>query len=165
MREWLSGDKSARKESPKVGESLRKDKLNMDERGGFLDKGFRLEGTLEVTGTVRIEGEVKGEVRSKGQLILGETAHIEGEIECAFLSVAGRVNGNVRCTDRLEILRSGVVEGDVHTPSLGIEPGGILEGHCHMRTEDKPASVARALTPPVTVVTPGSSESDSREVV
>ncbi len=102
---------------------------------GFLDKMDRLEGTLELAGTFRIECEVKGTVRCKKKLIVGKSARIEGEIEAAIVTVAGKINGNVRGTDRVEILPSGVLVGEVDTPCLVIEAGGILNGRSTMPTE------------------------------
>ncbi len=101
----------------------------------FLDKLDRLEGTLELAGTFRIESEVKGTVRCKKQLIVGKSARIEGEIEAAIVTVAGKVNGNVRGTDRVEILPTGVLVGEVETPCLVVEPGGILNARSNMPTE------------------------------
>ena len=101
----------------------------------FLDKEDRLEGTLELAGTFRIESEVKGTVRCKKKLIVGESARIEGEIEAAIVTVAGKVNGNVRGTDRVEILPTGVLVGEVDTPCLVVESGGILNGRSNMPTE------------------------------
>lgn len=129
MRKWLSGSKPA----------------GTDEWLGFLDQGVKLEGTLELAGTFRIDGEFKGTVRSKERLILGENARVEGEIEGTLISVAGKINGNIKGTNRVEILSGGVVEGEVRTPCLVIEAGGVLEGRCHMRTEAKPAKASQPL--------------------
>ena len=49
--------------------------------------------------------------------------------------MAGRVNGNVRGTDRVEILSSAVLVGEVDTPCLVIESGGILNGRSNMPME------------------------------
>lgn len=101
----------------------------------FLDKGDRLDGTLELAGTFRIESEVKGTVRCKNRLIVGEHARIEGEVEGAIVTVAGKINGNVHGTSRVEILPSGVVKGEVHTPCLVIEAGGVLAGRSDMPSQ------------------------------
>ena len=106
----------------------------------LLQKEDRLEGTLEVSGKFRIESEVKGTVRCKTELIVGHSARIEGQVEATIVIVAGKVNGNIRGTDRVEILPSGVVEGDVHAPRVVIQLGGVLEGSCHMREQTKPAT-------------------------
>lgn len=108
-------------------------------QGGFLAQGVRVEGILDLGSAFRIDGEVKGPVRCKDHLVLGENAQVEGEIEAAIVSVAGKVNGSVLGKDRVEILPSGMVEGEVYTPALVVEAGGVLEGHCHMRGDAKPA--------------------------
>jgi len=107
---------------------------------GFLDRGVKLEGTLELGGTFRIDGEVRGTVRCKERLIVGEGGRLEGEVESALVTVAGRVHGKLTTKSRVEILPTGVVEGEVHTPCLVIEAGGVLEGRCFMNPEPKPAA-------------------------
>lgn len=113
----------------------------------FLDRGDKLEGTLELGGTFRIESEVKGTVRCKNRLIIGEHASIEGEIEGAIVTVAGKINGNVRGSSRVEILPGGIVRGEVYTPYLVMHPGGVLDGQSHMPAEAtaKPIEVAQPL--------------------
>lgn len=106
---------------------------------GFLDRGVKLEGTLDLAGTFRVDGEIKGTVRCKEHLIVGESGRLEGEIEAALVSVSGKIKGTVRGRTRVELLPSGSIEGEIHTPCLVIEAGGVLEGRCHMRAEAKPA--------------------------
>lgn len=155
MKNWLGSETSEANPRPRVEQLQNTEKLGSEDTG-FLPHGFRLEGTLDVSGALRIDGGVKGTVRSQSQLSLGKEAHIEGEVQCAFLSVGGKVNGNVHCTERLDILSTGLVEGDVHTPALGIEPGGILEGRCHMQTEAKAGTASKDVTLPMSVVWPAS---------
>ncbi|MFQ5696452.1 MAG: polymer-forming cytoskeletal protein [Terriglobia bacterium] len=113
---------------------------------GFLDRGVKLEGTLELAGTFRIDGEAKGTIRCKERLIVGETGRLEGEVEGTLVSVAGKIKGTVRSTNWVEILPSGAVEGEVHTPCLVIEAGGVLDGRCHMRADAKPAPATESVS-------------------
>ena len=115
---------------------------------GFLDKGVRLEGTLELAGTFRIDGEVRGTVRSKERLIVGEGGRVEGEVIASVVSVSGKVHGKVNGLTRVEILPTGSIEGEVHTPCLVIEAGGVIEGRCHMRAETKPARAPQPMPIP-----------------
>jgi len=105
----------------------------------FFEKGVKLEGTVELPGTFRLEGEVKGTVRCKGQVIVGEHARVEGDVQGAIVSVAGQIKGNVTGKSRVEILSSGAIEGEVSTTCLVIEPGGVLDGQCHMRNQTESA--------------------------
>lgn len=99
---------------------------------GFLAKGVRLEGTLELAGTFRLDAQVKGNIVSNTRLLLGESARVEGQIEGNQIVIGGRFDGVIFARGRVEILAKGVVTGEVHTPCLVIEPGGILDGRCHM---------------------------------
>jgi len=99
---------------------------------GFIDQGVTMEGTLTVTGTFRIDGNVKGNVISDQTLILGENAKVEGQIEGNRVVIAGRYDGVIFAKGRVEIQPKGVVTGEVHSPCLVIDPGGIFDGRCHM---------------------------------
>jgi len=103
-----------------------------EEWTGFIDQGVTLEGTLTVKGTFRIDGNVKGSVISEQTLILGENAKVEGQIEGNRVVISGRYDGVIFAKGRVEIQAKGVVTGEVHSPCLVIDPGGIFDGRCHM---------------------------------
>jgi len=99
---------------------------------GFLDKGVRFEGTLEVSGVFRIDGRVKGNLISSHSLILGEDGRVEGQIEGNHVVIAGKFDGVIFAKGRVEIQTKGIVTGEIHSPCLVIEAGGIFDGQCHM---------------------------------
>ena len=99
---------------------------------GFIDQGVTMEGTLQVKGTFRIDGNVKGNIISEQTVILGEGAKVEGQIEGNQVVIAGRFDGVIFAKGRVEIQAKGVVTGEVHSPCMVIDPGGIFDGRCHM---------------------------------
>ena len=103
-----------------------------EEWTGFIDQGVTLEGTLTVTGTFRIDGNVKGNIISEQTVILGEGAKVEGQIEGDRVVISGRFDGVIFAKGRVEIEAKGVVTGEVHSPCMVIDPGGIFDGRCHM---------------------------------
>ncbi len=113
---------------------------------GFLDKNVRLEGTLEASGVLRLDAQMKGNILSSHSLILGEGARIEGQIEGNHVAIAGKFDGVIFAKGRVEIQPKGVVTGEIHTPCLVIEPGGIFDGQCHMLTASE---TAKPLTIPI----------------
>src|SRR5271157_1558986 len=117
-----------------------------EEWTGFIDQGVTLEGTLQLTGTFRIDGNVKGNIISEQTVVLGEGAKVEGQIEGNRVVIAGRYDGVIFAKGRVEIQAKGVVTGEIHTPCLIIEPGGIFDGHCHMLAASE---AARPLTIPI----------------
>ena len=115
----------------------RRETPSQNEWSGFLDRTVRFEGTLEFSGTLRIEAQVKGNILSNQTLVLGEGAKVEGQIEGNHVIIAGRFDGVIFAKGRVEIQSQGVVSGEIHSPCLVIEPGGIFDGHCHMTSSSQ----------------------------
>jgi cytoskeletal protein CcmA (bactofilin family) len=111
-----------------------------EEWTGFIDQGVTLEGTLQLKGTFRINGSVKGNIISEQTVILGEDAKVEGQIEGNRVVIAGRFDGVIFARGRVEIEAKGVVTGEVHSPCMVIDPGGIFDGSCHMLASSDAAS-------------------------
>jgi len=99
---------------------------------GFLDKGVTLEGHIELAGTFRIDCQMKGTIVSNSTVVIGENARVEGEIDGNHVVVGGRFEGVISAKGRVEILAKGIVRGEVRSPCLVIEAGGILDGRCQM---------------------------------
>ena len=111
------------------------DRKNAGESGdwiGFLDKGVKFDGRLELSGAFRMDASLKGTIVSNSTLVLGENARVEGEIQGNQVVVAGRFDGTLTAKGRVEIQAKGVVRGEIHAPCLMIEAGGIFDGRCHM---------------------------------
>ena len=102
------------------------------ELNGFLDRGATFRGELEFEDTMRIDGKFNGKIHSKNELIVGESAHIEGDIHVGRIAISGTVVGKIVADIRVEIHRNGKVYSDVDTPALIIEEGAIFQGNCVM---------------------------------
>src|SRR5437016_6141857 len=98
----------------------------------FLDHGSSFKGELEFEDTMRIDGRFNGKIVSKNELIVGESATIEGELNVGSIAISGTVIGKVTATQRVEIHRNGKVYSDIDTPALVIEEGAIFQGNCTM---------------------------------
>jgi len=107
---------------------------------GFLDRGSSFSGELEFEDTMRIDGRFVGKIVSKNELIVGESANIEGDIHVGKIAVSGTVRGTIKADQKIEIHRSGRVYSDLETPALIIEEGAVFEGKCIMG-EQKPMAV------------------------
>ncbi|MDR1069563.1 MAG: polymer-forming cytoskeletal protein [Gracilibacteraceae bacterium] len=95
---------------------------------------FILPADAYVTGKIvsksdaRIEGKFDGEIEIKGDLTLGVSAEVEGNIKARNVSVGGKVKGGVTAGNLLEITASGSLRGDIITKELLIETGGVFVG-------------------------------------
>ena len=113
----------------------------------IVSEGTRIEGKMTFDSISRVHGILIGEVHSAAgsQLILSETAMVEGEIFADSLFIDGFVKGDVTAKTKVVISRTGRVLGNIHTPSLRVEFGGYFEGRCAMESEGFTSD--RALAP------------------
>jgi cytoskeletal protein CcmA (bactofilin family) len=98
----------------------------------LLAKDVDFKGVVNFDGTVRIDGRVEGEIHTTGTLIVGEHAVIKGVVSAAVLMNSGRINGTITAIERIQILKPGVLVGDIRTPSIAIEEGSHFHGMCDM---------------------------------
>jgi cytoskeletal protein CcmA (bactofilin family) len=103
-----------------------------DEISGFLDEGTGINGELHFAGRLRLDGDFQGSICADGTLVVGADALVRGDIKVAEIEIAGQVFGNIEAKRRVEILGTGRVQGDIHTPILVMEPGSTLDGRTSM---------------------------------
>ena len=93
----------------------------------LISASVRLEGSIEAEGTLIVEGSVRGTVNCTSLEIL-ENGRVEANIECESVTVAGEFEGEMICSRKLSILRTGKVLGGITYSALSIESGGLLDG-------------------------------------
>jgi len=103
-----------------------------EELNGFLDEGTEFSGELRFRDVLRIDGRAKGRIVSDNTLIIGETGQVDAEIDCGVVSIRGRVSGQVRGRQRIELLSGCRVQARLVSPKLLIEDGAFFEGDCQM---------------------------------
>ena len=89
-------------------------------------------GSLAFSGTVRIDGKFEGQVHTDDTLIVGETGHLIAEITAGTIICIGRVEGTLMASKKVEIHANSRVVGNIKSPALYIELGGVLDGSCDM---------------------------------
>ena len=93
----------------------------------LISASVRLEGSIEAEGTLIVEGSVRGTVNCTSLEIL-ENGRVEANIEGENVTVAGEFEGEMICSRKLSILRTGKVLGGITYSALSIESGGLLDG-------------------------------------
>ncbi|OGW21646.1 MAG: hypothetical protein A3K09_04930 [Nitrospinae bacterium RIFCSPLOWO2_12_FULL_47_7] len=94
-------------------------------------------GTLSFQGTVRIDGKFEGEVVTDDTLIVGETGDVSAEISAGVVICKGKIRGMITAKKRVEIYAASEIQGNIRTPSLFVEAGGIFDGNCDMSSTEK----------------------------
>jgi cytoskeletal protein CcmA (bactofilin family) len=126
--EMSSSSAKAMTESETIAKDIKEGTLS-----GFVGGGTMVTGEATFKAMLRVDGHLSGRVSSSsGTLIIGANGKVDANIEVAVAVIHGTVNGDIIATQRLEMGRAAKVNGNIQTPSLVIEQGGIFEGSCKM---------------------------------
>jgi cytoskeletal protein CcmA (bactofilin family) len=94
-------------------------------------------GEIQSDGGIRVSGVFEGEIDTTGNLVIGEGAKVIAEIKANNVSISGAVKGNVNA-NRVEILETGRVWGDMTINSLLLNEGAYLRGQTTMHGDIEP---------------------------
>ena len=98
----------------------------------YMGEDTVFNGSLTFDGTVRIDGKFEGQVHTDDTLIIGETGHLIAEISAGTVICMGRVEGTLMASKKVEIHANSRVVGNIKSPALYIELGGVVDGSCDM---------------------------------
>lgn len=93
----------------------------------FISASTSIEGEMQLAGTALVAGKLAGNIRCAGQIKIELGGEVSGELSCNELKVCGVFRGKVRC-NKLVIVSSGTVEGEVLSHQLEIYEGGQFIG-------------------------------------
>ena len=102
----------------------------------IIGEGTRLAGEFDLNGLLRIDGEFFGKVRTKGKVLIGKSGVAVCKIFAGTVVIGGRVKGDIFATERIILLSTGVLIGNIITPRIVIEEGVLFDGTCEI-IEDK----------------------------
>jgi len=97
-----------------------------------LGRNTHFNGVLRFRDSLKILGSFHGEIVSPGRLVIADGADIKANIRVGSIIVGGIVRGNIVAKDKLEMLTSGKVFGNIKTAKLIIADGVLFEGKCEM---------------------------------
>lgn len=109
-----------------------------------IGKGTFLEGNIETYGNIRVEGKVVGNVKSKSKVALGSSSHVQGNIIAQNADIEGEVRGRLEVSELLVLKATAVINGDIVTGKLVVEPGAVFNGTCKMGAAVKEIKIGDA---------------------
>jgi cytoskeletal protein CcmA (bactofilin family) len=101
-----------------------------------LGANCTLEGTLRSNANVRLDGTFTGTLEITGNVLVGETAKINADINAKNISIAGAVRGNVT-GKKVQLLRTGRIWGDIQAQALTTEEGAFIDGKITMMSKEQ----------------------------
>jgi len=102
-------------------------------------------GTIKSKGSVRIDGKLDGELHVSGDVVVGKSANIKGNLHVNSVIVEGSVSGNISAQDKIDMKASARVNGDIRSKRLAVEDGVTFVGKSEVNPSGTPGS---SLPPP-----------------
>ena len=107
----------------------------------IIGADLKIVGDLSSDGEIQIDGAVDGDIRTTS-LLVGETAHIKGEIVADSVFVHGSISGQIKSRS-VNLAKTAHVVGDILHEDLVVEAGAFFEGHCKHMVEKKEQTDAK----------------------
>lgn len=102
-------------------------------RAAVIGPGIHINGDISGDESLIIEGKVDGKVRlDSHQVEVGQSGRVNADITAKVIKVAGEVRGDISGTEKVIILRSGNVRGNIVAPRMTLEDGAIFKGSIDM---------------------------------
>ncbi len=146
----MFGRKKDTDQDQSIPESTEEPKLTVDNESGFektnesgkeakmanVTQDSEIKGTIKFGQAMRVDGNFEGELTSdNGELVVGKTGKVKATVKIKSAVVEGRVDGNIRATDKVELKQSAQIFSDVQAKTLIVEQGIIFVGNCNVNPE------------------------------
>ena len=95
----------------------------------WIGKAVRVQGKVISAEDLTIDGDVEGSIELGGHtLTIGEDAQIRADLLAKTVTISGRVTGDVKGVDKVELRATGTVEGDITAPRFVMAEGATVMG-------------------------------------
>jgi cytoskeletal protein CcmA (bactofilin family) len=104
-----------------------------------IGRSLTIKGEISGGESLYIDGRIEGTINiPEHRVTVGRNGMVTADVNARECVIMGKVNGNVICSDRLDIRSEGSVTGDVVTQRISVEDGAILKGSVQVQaTEQK----------------------------
>jgi cytoskeletal protein CcmA (bactofilin family) len=107
-----------------------------------------IKGEISGSEALYIDGRIEGKITMpESRVTIGRNGKVDASIQAREVVVMGKVNGNIQCSDRVDIRAEGSVTGDISTARISVEDGAALKGGIQVHAEPKGQSQSQQKSP------------------
>jgi cytoskeletal protein CcmA (bactofilin family) len=110
----------------------------------IIGPGTKVTGTVLSAGFTRIDGAIEGDIAALGRVVVGERARIKSDIRGTFVTIGGVVYGNIIASEKLVVLSTGLIKGNIVTRNIKADFGCLLHGRIYLCDSDEKFDEAEA---------------------
>ncbi len=111
---------------------MQQEKLKWQRRTTLIGAGTTLKGDISSNSDLRIDGTIIGNINSSAKIVIGANGAVEGNITGNQADIIGKVTGNIKTKDLLQLRGDCIVTGNLYAGKLQVEPTAMFNGQCHM---------------------------------
>jgi cytoskeletal protein CcmA (bactofilin family) len=102
-----------------------------------IGKSVIVKGELSGSEDLYVDGQVEGSIALKGNnLTVGPNGQVKASVDAKGVVVQGKLDGNIQVSDRVELRKSAIVNGDISAQRISIEEGAFLKGKVDIQRTD-----------------------------
>ena len=98
----------------------------------LVGAGTTVKGDISSNSDLRIDGTVIGNIHCAAKVVIGANGVVEGDISGNQADIIGKVTGNIKAKDLLQLRGDSTVTGNLYADKLQVEPSATFNGQCHM---------------------------------
>ncbi|HEV3208305.1 MAG TPA: polymer-forming cytoskeletal protein [Terriglobales bacterium] len=99
-----------------------------------IGRSVVIKGEVSGSESLYVDGRIEGTVNfADNRITIGRNGSVAANISAREVVILGKVQGNIQCTDRLDIRSEGSLTGDVITQRISVEDGAVLKGSVQVR--------------------------------
>jgi cytoskeletal protein CcmA (bactofilin family) len=126
-----------------------------------IGKSVIIKGELSGSEDLFIDGQVEGTIELHGNnLTIGPHGQVRANVNAKGVVVQGKLEGNIRASERADLRKSAIALGDISTQRIAIEDGAYFKGKVDIQKEAARSEVraeAKSMAAPAsTGASPGS---------
>jgi cytoskeletal protein CcmA (bactofilin family) len=129
-----------------------------------IGRSLVIKGEISGAESLYVDGRIEGTINiPEHRVTIGRNGVVAADVNAREVVIMGKVNGNIICSDRLDIRSEGSVTGDVVTQRISVEDGAHLRGSVQVQAAEqkkpaqqaKPMETSKPVEPPKALVAAG----------
>ena len=101
-------------------------------QGTYFGPNVTVDGTVSGSEPVVVDGTIKGAINLTADLRVGIKARIEAKVHARNVIVEGKLDGDISADERVELVASAAVDGNIRAPKIIVAEGAKFRGNVDM---------------------------------
>jgi len=94
-----------------------------------IELNGKVVGNLTCNNAQMLTSQIQGNIRMKGNVIMGRDTLLIGDLVSTYAKVNGKIKGNIEIGGKAELKGDAVIFGDISASTITVDDGAIIQGY------------------------------------